>query len=354
MKPSFEYLSQSPKYTSPSAISTYFYKELDIKNQNIYELKRRITELINDKAIMQKQLETLQNQNYASHAQCEQNTILASKENEQKQKQLLNRINLLETQNAQLKRLLHKEHTPLNSVYDTVEFKMNKQQQEINILTSLNNMKDNLLNQMQSFYNKLNHIVNADLFRANHFTKDLNYKEDDIDLYYKRVNEIEGKVLLQMNYDAFHNDTHFFQLKIGNDNQNFPTETNIKEEIYDEEIEEELPRYLKGTNYEKLINYMKKNNIDVNQTCITHPQNCILNQKARAKEQKYNEDNINDNGVNTNVKVTDKINNNKLLIRTPPRDEDYISPCTTTMDYLKTVNSSKTKGYSRKHYIFYP
>jgi hypothetical protein len=157
-----------------------------------------------------------------------------------------------------------------------------------------------------------------------------------------------------MNYDAFHNDTHFFQLKIGNDNQNFPTETNIKEEIYDEETEEELPRYLKGTNYEKLINYMKKNNIDVNQTCITHPQNCVLNQKARSKKQKYNEDNINDNGVNTNVKVTDKTNKNKLLIRTPPRDEDYISPCTTTMDYLKTVNSSKTKGYSRKHYIFYP
>lgn len=354
MKPSLEYLSQSPKYTSPSAISTYFYKELDIKNQNIYELKQRITELINNKAIMQKQLETLQNQNYASHAQCEQNTILASKENEQKQKQLINRINLLETQNTHLKRLLHKKHTPLNSVYDTVEYKMNKQQQEINILTSLNNMKDNLLNQMQSFYNKLNHIVNADLFRENPFTKDLNYKEDDIDLYYKRVNEIEGKVLLQMNYDAFHNDTHFFQLKIGNDNQNFSTESNIKEEIHDEEIEEELPRHLKGTNYEKLINYMKKNNIDVNQTCITHPQNCVLNQKARAKEQKYNEDNINDNGVNINIKVTNKTNKSKLLIRTPPRDEDYISPCTTTMDYLKTVNSSKTKGYSRKHYIFYP
>ena len=86
MKLSLEYLSLSPKYTSPSAISTYFYKELDIKNQNIYELKQRVTELLNDKAIMQKQLDTLQNQNYASYTQCEQKAILASKENEQKQK----------------------------------------------------------------------------------------------------------------------------------------------------------------------------------------------------------------------------------------------------------------------------
>ena len=213
-------------------------------------------------------------------------------------------------------------------------------------------MKDNLLHQMQSFYNKLNHIVNADLYRENPFIKDLNYKEDDMNLYYQRVNEIEGKVLLQMNYDAFHNATHFFQIQKDNDDkQNFPTESNIKEEINDKGDEEEMPRYLQGTNYEKLINYMKKNNIDANQTCITHPQNCVLNQKARTKEQKSKE---NHNGFNINFKVTDGTNKNNLLIRTPPRDEDYISPCSTAMDYLKTVNSTKTKGYSRKHYIFYP
>ena len=43
-----------------------------------------------------------------------------------------------------------------------------------------------------------------------------------------------------------------------------------------------------------------------------------------------------------------------VLSRTPPRDEDFISNNSSSMNYLKTVNSKQSNGHSRKNYNFYP
>jgi hypothetical protein len=365
MKNSIDYLSKSPKYTSPSAVTSYFYKELDLKNQNISELKRRINELLNDKALMQKQINALQNRNYASHTQCEQNEISLRKEHEAHQTTLMNRITALEKENTFLKQKLTKKETIANSINDTIEHKLHKQESQITNLNNLNQLKDNILFQMQIFYNKLNRIVNAESFRNNAFIKELDYKVDDINEYFSKLNEIEYKVLLQMNYDSFHNNTNYFK---ANNNtlvieqqqqQQQPQQQQVMNIRYDDNVSnvnEELPYYLKGTNYEKLINYMKDNE-QYNRggkTCITHPEDCVANRTAREMKRLEKENNIKRIIYEKEISPVEYAMRANVLSRTPPRDEDFISNNSSSMNYLKTVNSKQSNGHSRKNYNFYP
>ena len=49
------YQANSGNYTSPSAAYSYFYKELDLKNKQISELKARINNLLESKQSLQDQ-----------------------------------------------------------------------------------------------------------------------------------------------------------------------------------------------------------------------------------------------------------------------------------------------------------
>ena len=361
MKNSIDYLSQSPKYTSPSAVNSYFYKELDLKNQNISELKRRINELLNDKALMQKHINALQNRNYASHTQCEQNEISLRKEHEAEQTTLMNRINVLEKENTFLKQKLNKKETIENSLNDTIEHKLHKQEKQITNLNHLNQLKDKILFQMQNFYNKLNHIVNAETFRNNSYIKELDYKADDINEYFSKLNEIEYKVLLQMNYDSFHNNTNYFKgnntpiVKHQQEQRHQVMNIRHDDNVMNDNDNKELPYYLKGTNYEKVINYM--NNIEQcnnSKTCITHPQDCVANKYAREMKRLEKENNIKRIIREKEISPVEYAMKANVLSRTPPRDEDFISQNSSSMNYLKTVNSKQSNGHSRKNYNFYP
>ena len=259
-----------------------------------------------------------------------------------------------------LKQKLNKKETIENSLNDTIEHKLHTQEQQIAKLNHLNQMKDNLLFHMQIFYNKLNRIVNAETLRSNPYTKELDYTTDNINEYTKTLNEIEYKVLLQMNYDSFHSNTNYFKANTPVEHhyqqqQEQPQFMNIRNDAEDIHDNDELPYYLKGTNYEKVINYMKDNNKrDNRKTCVTHPQDCVANKHAREMQRIEKENKINRIIWEKETSPVEYAMKANVLSRTPPRDEDFIPQSSAAMSYLKTVNSKQSNGHSRKNYNFYP
>jgi hypothetical protein len=168
-----------------------------------------------------------------------------------------------------------------------------------------------------------------------------------------------------MNYDSFHNNTNYFkannnmpfieqqQYQQGQQQQQF---MNIRQDDNVSNDNEELPYYLKGTNYEKVINYMKDNeHCDRDgKTCITHPQDCVANKLAREMKRIAKENNIKRIIYEKEISPVEYAMRANVLSRTPPRDEDFISNNSSSMNYLKTVNSKQSNGHSRKNYNFYP
>ena len=86
------YSSHTQGYTSPSEITSYFYKELDLKNKQISELKVRINSLLDNKQNLQSQIEDLKMKNYSLSSNCEQETQMTTIASQKKENELLKYI----------------------------------------------------------------------------------------------------------------------------------------------------------------------------------------------------------------------------------------------------------------------
>jgi hypothetical protein len=311
--PSFTYYTTSPKYTSPTAVSSYFYKELELKNKQISELQARINILFKDKQNLQSQINELKSKNYNLSFMTEQESKQSLLQNQQKELQYQSQIQKLMKENNELKQRINKEENTEMNYQNTFTFKLSNAQKEIDNLSVMNTFKDNILYHMQEFYNRLNNLIGVK------FQYELDFCNDDLNTYMSRLKEIESKVMNQLQFDD------------GNVMKN-----NNNVSMYD--------------NVNTNENGNKVNTSKTVKTTITN--------KKRSNSKQYREtagNSVNNTNMNVNTNSSNNNNNSKLskydsLLRTPPRDDDYIAPLSGQMDYLKSINEYNTR--SRSNYNF--
>ena len=323
------YQQNSGQYNTPSAAYSYFYKELDLKNKQISELKARINSLLDSKQNLQEQIENLKAKNYSLSSNCEQETQMSTIQLQKRENELINHINNLQRENAMLKMQLNKKEGAESNFQNTIAYKLAQAQKEVDNLSVMNTYKDNILSKMEEFYNKLNNIAGT---KFNYTLDDCN---DDLNVYSKRMKEIEDKVIHQLQFEDFHSNTQYF-----NNNQN-PQEEN------------------KTTTQ----NITTVNNISNSKTNKSmgfrtfkpktpstqfRPEECIVNTRACNCAYNHRKSPL----PKRSVPRTTVDNFETSLTRTPPRDEDYISPSSEKMEYLRTINENE--GKSRRNYNFYP
>ena len=175
--------------------SPYFYKELDKKNQYISELKTRINNLLDEKLSLHNEIEDLKNKNFqiSQNKNSENNKInIQSKNNE---KNLYNLIRNLQNENQNIKNLLNKKEGINNNFNSTYFSELNRYQKENDNLRILNAVKDNILIEMENFLNKLNEICGTKL------NFNLDYSNEDIDVYFRNLKMLEKKIINYCNFD---------------------------------------------------------------------------------------------------------------------------------------------------------
>ena len=202
--PSLTYYTTSPKYTSPTAVSSYFYKELELKNKHISELQSRINLLLKDKQSLSAQINELKSTNYNLSFMTEQESKQSLLQNQQKESHYQSQIQKLIKENNELKQRISREDNTEMSYQNTIMFKLSNAQKEIDNLSVMNTFKDNILYHMQEFYNKLNNLIGVK------FHYELDFCNDDLNTYMKHLKEIESKVMSQLQFEeggaaAYHN-----------------------------------------------------------------------------------------------------------------------------------------------------
>ena len=308
--PSFTYYTTSPKYTSPTAVSSYFYKELELKNKQISELQSRINILLKDKQNLQSQINELKSKNYNLSFMTEQESKQSLLQNQQKESQYQSQIQKLMKENNELKQRINKEENTEMNYQNTFTFKLANAQKEIDNLSVMNTFKDNILYHMQEFYNRLNNLIGVK------FQYELDFCNDDLNTYMNHLKEIESKVMNQLQFDDG---------GVKNYNNN-----NV-------------------LMYDKVNTNESGNKMNVSKTVKT-----TITNKKRSNSKQYR-DTAGNSVNNMNMNTNSSNNNSKLskydsLLRTPPRDDDYIAPLSGQMDYLKSINEYNTR--SRSNYNF--
>ena len=340
------YSSHTQGYTSPSEITSYFYKELDLKNKQISELKVRINSLLDNKQNLQSQIEDLKMKNYSLSSNCEQETQMTTIASQKKENELKEQINYLLRENEMLKQRCNQKEGVESNFQNTITYKLHQAQKEIDNLSVMNTYKDNLLSRMQDFYNKINNIAGT------RYNYTLDYCNDDLNVYMRRMKEIEDKVIHQLQFEDFHQNTTYFgnqnnntnntsnnniigktNLIVDNNNNNGEQNQNIKAVNQSQQIKKSKAPYKIYHAKTPQINFTSEERYVNKRSC-----NCAYKQcKSPTPKAPYK--------YNCHHKETS-------LTRTPPRDEDYISPTSEKMGYLRTIN--EFGSFSRKNYNFYP
>ena len=122
------YSSHTQGYTSPSEITSYFYKELDLKNKQISELKVRINSLLDNKQNLQSQIEDLKMKNYSLSSNCEQETQMTTIASQKKENELKEQINYLLRENEMLKQRCNQKEGVESNFQNTITYKLNQAQ----------------------------------------------------------------------------------------------------------------------------------------------------------------------------------------------------------------------------------
>ena len=137
------YQQNSGQYT-PSGAYSYFYKELDLKNKQIAELKARINNLLDSKQNLQEQIENLKAKNYSLSSNCEQETQMSTIQLQKRENELINHINNLQRENSMLKMQLNKKEGAETNFQNTIAYKLAQAQKEVDNLSVMNTYKDNI------------------------------------------------------------------------------------------------------------------------------------------------------------------------------------------------------------------
>ena len=179
--------------------STHLYREIDRKNKQISEMKKKINNLTDEKNYLEKIIQNLKNQNY---------NLGVSNQNENEEMDFLiqnklnkcsETINLLQKENNVLKYQLNNNIIIEENYNKTFSNQINQSKKEIENLREMNTIKDILLRDYQDFMHQLNEIVGNKIENC-----ELDFNNDDLNTYKNNFERIKSKVISFLNYENFH------------------------------------------------------------------------------------------------------------------------------------------------------
>ena len=321
-----------------SAQSSYYYKELDLKNQQLDDMRKRLNNLLDEKQNCQNEIQNLKAKNYSINAKCEQESQMSTLASKTKEYELLSVIQKLQNENEFLRNRLNKKEETESNFEKTIAYKLHNAKREIDNLSVMNTFKDNVLERMQNFYNKINKMLPSPL------NIELDFANDDMNSYGRKMKEIEERVLGQMQYDTFHNGTNYFRTVNTDGVNNISNQVNTNEQEPQIQNTNSTPKQLQAPK--------------MNMTSYKSSIKSKVNPPFQPSELKCNKRfcNCSYNGVKPQIiEHHNRQNKNKSsnfsITRTPPRDDDYVSPNSKKMKYLRSINSPT--GHSRKKVINY-
>ena len=176
----------------------YFYQELDKKNKEIQELKEKVSSLLDEKTLLNKTINDLREKNKKLIISEEKENQKLDSNNNRKIKELYQILNIIQNENKILKDKLSKQDNFEKDFNNTVKNKLTQAQRNVDNLSVLNTIKDNIILDYQDFVNTLNEIV------GKKFNFILDFSNDKIDTYKINLTKIQNKVLEHLNYEKHH------------------------------------------------------------------------------------------------------------------------------------------------------
>ena len=176
----------------------YFYQELDKKNKEIRELKEKVSTLLDEKILLNKTINDLREKNKKLIISEEKENQKLDSNNNRKIKELYQILNIIQNENKILKDKLSKQDNFEKDFNNTVKNKLTQAQRNVDNLSVLNTIKDNIILDYQDFVNTLNEIV------GKKFNFILDFSNDKIDTYKINLTKIQNKVLEHLNYEKHH------------------------------------------------------------------------------------------------------------------------------------------------------
>ena len=176
----------------------YFYQELDKKNKEIQELKEKVSSLLDEKTLLNKTINDLREKNKKLIISEEKENQKLDSNNNRKIKELYQILNIIQNENKILKDKLSKQDDFEKDFNNTVKNKLTQAQRNVDNLSVLNTIKDNIILDYQDFVNTLNEIV------GKKFNFILDFSNDKIDTYKINLTKIQNKVLEHLNYEKHH------------------------------------------------------------------------------------------------------------------------------------------------------
>ena len=225
--------------------------ELEKKDQQIFELQNQINSLIQNKNNILFQAEKVNNLSQISQTSND-NSFQKSSINHNN---LISLVQLLQQENTLLKNKLNLELKIDNKNNNSMQYKLFCAQKEIEILTKMNNDKDNIIMNMQTFINNINKAISNEKIN-------LNLNAIDIKNFIANLKELEQKIISKVQKNPKFNKIPNSFMRKGKENllkkQKTEVSFNSKKHL------NKIPLYNKNTNITMKTNYSLNSSINNN------------------------------------------------------------------------------------------
>lgn len=227
--------------------------ELEKKDQQILELQNQINSLIQNKNNCLYQAEKVNNLSQISQTSYSN----SFQNNNINHNNLISLVQLLQHENTLLKNKLNLELKIDNKNSNSIQNKLFCAQKEIEILTKMNNDKDNIILNMQIFINNINKVISNEKIN-------LNLNILDIKTYVANLKELEKKVISKLpKIPKFNKIPNSFMRK-GKENSVKKQKTDIS--FNSKSHLNKIPLYNKNTNIKMKSNCSLNSSINTNKS----------------------------------------------------------------------------------------
>ena len=179
-------------YQQNSTQISYLYREIDKKNIQIQEYKKRITNLIDEKTYLLKQIDELKILNNQIRASSEQEYNQNFNIYKQREAAFSNTIQFLQNENENLRKNLSQKEDIEKNFNNTYNYKILIANNEIENLKMMNNENNIIINNVQNFLNNI--LSKAD--NISNLSFDL--KEIDYNLFIDNLKTLENSIISKL------------------------------------------------------------------------------------------------------------------------------------------------------------
>ena len=227
--------------------------ELEKKENQISELQNQINSLIQNKNNILFQAEKVNNLSQISHTSNDN----SFQNNNINHNNLISLVQLLQQENSLLKNKLNLELKIDNKNSNSMQYKLLCAQKEIEILTKMNNDKDNIIMNMQNFINNINKVISNEKIN-------LNLNIIDMKTFAANLKELEQKIISKLPKIPKFNKIPNYYIKKVKENSFKKQKTDIS--FNSKNYLNKIPLYNKNINIKLKTNYSLNSSINNNRS----------------------------------------------------------------------------------------